>query len=112
VSIVSGFFPNVTLSVWASDNLSSVTHMMISNSPDFAGASWEPYAATKAWVLSGTAYGDKTVYARFRDAAGNVSGTYSATIRAPNPPVLLSSGTFLTTTPTLGWSYSDPAGKP
>ncbi len=51
---------NVTLSIggagWA-------TQMRVSNSADFAGATLEPYAATKAWTLSGKT-GRKKVYVR------------------------------------------------
>ena len=42
-----------------------------------AWSGWEAYAATKSWPLS-TGDGAKTVYAQFKDAAGNVStGTIS-----------------------------------
>lgn len=42
-------------------------------------SSWESYATSKSWTLvSGD--GTKRVYARFKDAAGNVSETYSDTI--------------------------------
>ncbi|HMB65533.1 MAG TPA: fibronectin type III domain-containing protein, partial [Patescibacteria group bacterium] len=53
--------------------------MMISNSSDFSGASWENYAASKTWTLKSGA-GEKTVYAKFKDSYGNVSGVISDTI--------------------------------
>ncbi len=46
--------------------------MMVSNSIDMKGASWEPYSTTKDWTLVGQD-GLKTVYAQFRDKIGNVS---------------------------------------
>jgi triacylglycerol lipase len=51
--------------------------MMLSNSADFAGASWTPVVAALDWnVTPGT--GSKTIYAKFRDAAGNESAPTSA----------------------------------
>jgi len=48
--------------------------MLISNLPDFAGAVWEAYSTSRAWTLDS----NNTVYVQFRDNAGNVSVTYSA----------------------------------
>jgi hypothetical protein len=48
--------------------------MLISNQPDFSGAIWESYATSRAWALGS----NMVVYVRFRDNAGNVSVTYSA----------------------------------
>jgi hypothetical protein len=52
-----------------------VVEMMISNEPTLAGASWEPFDESKVWTL-GASSGYAIVYARFRDASGNVSTTY------------------------------------
>ena len=57
----------------ATDDVSDVGQMLISNQPDFAGATWEAYATRRAWTLGSNA----AVYVRFRDNAGNVSSTYS-----------------------------------
>jgi hypothetical protein len=46
--------------------------MMVSNSIDMKGVSWEPYTTSKDWTLVGQD-GLKTVYAQFRDKTGNVS---------------------------------------
>lgn len=57
---------------------SGIAQMRFSNN----AATWsafEPFAPTKAWTLPG-GDGTKTVYAQFRDHAGNVSGTASDTI--------------------------------
>ena len=69
--------PWVTLSLRADPD---VTHMMVANSADFAGASWEPFAATKSWRLAPDASGFATVYVKFRDRAGNVSRIYHDSI--------------------------------
>ncbi|MBM4402073.1 MAG: carboxypeptidase regulatory-like domain-containing protein [Candidatus Cloacimonetes bacterium] len=53
--------------------------MMVSNSSDFAGASWETYAISKSWTLT-SGDGSKTVYIKFKDTAGNTSSTYSDSI--------------------------------
>ncbi len=68
---------NVTLHLAATDDVSGVGGMTISNIATFSCADWEPYATRKAWhVPSGTT----TVYVRFRDNAGNVSATVSDAI--------------------------------
>ena len=64
----------VTLKLSATDDVSGVGQMLISNQPDFAGAIWESYATSRAWALGS----NTAVYVRFRDNAGNVSVTYSA----------------------------------
>src|SRR5437867_1824542 len=51
--------------------------MLISNTPDFAGAAWEPFATNRVWTLAG----NTTVYVRFRDKAGNVSSVISTQAR-------------------------------
>jgi hypothetical protein len=63
----------VTLKLSATDDVSGVGQMLISNQADFVGASWEVYATSRAWTLGS----NTAVYVRFRDNAGNVSSTYS-----------------------------------
>ena len=46
--------------------------MMISNSPDFAGAQWESYVTEKDWTLDG-GEGWRTVYVKSRDRLGQVT---------------------------------------
>ncbi len=52
-----------------------VAEVLVSNPPDFAGASWQPYAPTMPWTLAaGLQMGDvASVYVKFRDAAMNES---------------------------------------
>jgi len=60
----------VMLQIAASDTTSGVTEMMVSESPVFAGASWEGFATLRGFTLSDLDEG-KTVYVRVRDRAGN-----------------------------------------
>jgi uncharacterized repeat protein (TIGR01451 family) len=75
---------NVTLALTASDNLSGVAQMAFSSN----GNSWsaaESFASSKSWTLL-AGDGPKTVYVRFRDAAGNWSPSVSATITLDQTP--------------------------
>ena len=59
------------------------TQMAVSNAVDFAGVSWETYAASKSWTLT-EGDGVKTVYVKFRDAEGDTSVAVSDTITLGN----------------------------
>ena len=59
---------------------SGVTQMMISNNADMSGGVWEPYATSKLWNLPHPADDLAAVYVKYRDAAGNESEIYPATI--------------------------------
>ena len=61
----------VTLGLQVDD--ADVTEMMVSNDGNFAGSSWQPFAATMPWNLAPGTDGFATVYVKFRDAAGNES---------------------------------------
>lgn len=67
----------VTLDLSASDNLSGVSQMRLSND-NITWSIWEPYTPTKSWILSSA--DPMTIYAQVRDAAGNMSDIYSDTI--------------------------------
>ena len=76
----------------ASDAGSGLSQMKVSNRSDLADASWQPYAAHVSWTLPAPD-GAKTVYALFRDAAGNASaaaasGTITLDTTAPSAPSL------------------------
>jgi len=77
----------VTLNLSATDDVSGVGGMMLSNQSDFAGASWETYATSHAWTFDS----NNTVYVRFRDNAGNVSQTYSAVLESAQQRIYLPS---------------------
>ncbi len=68
----------VTLTLSATDTLTGVTQMRFSNTGTSYSAA-EAYATTKSWTLTSGA-GTKTVYAQFKDAAGNWSGAFTDTI--------------------------------
>lgn len=100
----------LSLSVPATDALSGVSTMQLSESPSFVGAPWESYTPATQFSLS-AAQGAKTVYGRFRDAAGNTSAAYSDSIILDSVPPTSSvnalpqdqtSGTF-----GVSWSGSD-----
>jgi hypothetical protein len=59
-------------SIWF-NKVSAGVEMKISNDPGMAGAAWEPLASTKPWTLACAPGQVCTVYAQFRDAAGNES---------------------------------------
>ncbi|MBX7159844.1 MAG: sialate O-acetylesterase [Acidimicrobiia bacterium] len=95
----------VSVSLAASDDRSTTgsIEMKVSNAADLAGAGWQPFSPSLTWTLTaGT--GTRTVYARFRDAAGNESAIVSDSIEVVAPPsgpvryvggqLTLSSGSF------------------
>ena len=60
--------------------------MMISNHQDFRAASWERLDAVKKWIIELPGDGNKTVYAKFKDFAGNESQVISAGITLDTTP--------------------------
>src|SRR5262249_53135669 len=86
--------PNVTLYLSAQDVGCGVAAMAFSND-GVNFSSFEPYASTKAWTLP-SGDGPKTVFAKFKDRADNVSQAVSATIVldqvAPSGSVTINSG--------------------
>ncbi|HEU5098367.1 MAG TPA: VCBS repeat-containing protein [Roseiflexaceae bacterium] len=68
----------VMLQLSASDDVSGVAGMRLSNQPGFEGVSWQPYATSLAWDMPGA-----SVYVQFRDHAGNISQTYVASQERP-----------------------------
>lgn len=72
----TSLFVNLTFNNKAIDfDISSPTHMMISNDKDFSGASWETYSSTKSsWQLSSTGNKIKTVFVKIKDEnSGKIS---------------------------------------
>ncbi|NJN25068.1 MAG: hypothetical protein HC819_03310 [Cyclobacteriaceae bacterium] len=63
--------------------------LMISNSAQFANAKWEPYKESIKWVIDvGAGDGEKSVFAKFKDMAGNESKVISDVIYMDvTPPV-------------------------
>jgi hypothetical protein len=69
---------NVTLTVSASDSQTWVTLMSFSNDGVTWGA-WQNYSPSSGWLLT-SGDGLKTVYARVKDMAGNVSSVAQSSI--------------------------------
>ena len=69
-------FRTVQLKLAASDDLSGVGSVIVSNTSDFAGAQWTYFSPSMAWYVN--EHGATTVYARYRDRAGNESPAYTA----------------------------------
>jgi hypothetical protein len=74
--------------------------MAIGNTPNISNAAWESYKEVKEWNLEGR-IGQKTIYAKFRDDAGNESKLLSKTILLDNEPpnagtMLINNGRTLT----------------
>ncbi len=70
----------VVLDLTASDNLTEVKWMQISEYSDFSGAEWMPYSSKVEYTFRGS--GGK-LYIRFKDGAGNVSEVYEFTVTLP-----------------------------
>jgi hypothetical protein len=54
--------------------------MQLSNDGGFGGAVWQPFDTRPQWHITASD-GDVSVYVRTRDAAGNISVSYSDNIR-------------------------------
>ena len=79
ISINAGVTSTNTTSVTLTLAATEAYQMLMSNASDFSGATWETYATSKVWTLL-AGEGVKTVYAKFRDSAGNISSFVSDTI--------------------------------
>jgi hypothetical protein len=94
----------ISLNLSAVDSLSGVAQMRFANEiGDWTG--WEPYAASKAWVLTD---GDdlKTVSVEFKDTAGVVSVPYSCTVTLQLPQA--TQNPHASTSPTTSPTTSSP----
>lgn len=93
---------NVTLSLNSTDTGSGIEKMMISNNSSFSGSSWETYTTTKNWALSSGPTGQRRVYVKFSDRAGNESAVCSDSIQyvydglPPQGSVVINSGKLFT----------------
>ncbi len=75
----------VDLYINARDDNSGLTEMQVSSDAGFSGAAWEPYSALRPWTPEG-GDGEKSVYARFRDGAANVSAPANASFALDTTP--------------------------
>ena len=96
----------------ASDAASGVSEMQLSND-NITYASPRSYSTSIIWTLT-AGDGTKTVYVKYKDAAGNWSVAYSDSIiletSAPTKPVVADGGATTKSKNTLSasWSSSDP----
>jgi len=98
----------VTLTLTATDKGTGVTQMQLSNdSTNWSGLG--PFAKTKAWALN-SGDGTKTVYVKFKDAAGNLSTSYSDTITLDTTAPTISnvkSSNITATTALIEWQTNE-----
>lgn len=71
-------FNLVDLLLSATDDVSGVSEMLISNQASFSDAQWEGYATKMSWWVPDS--GTTTVYVKYRDRAGNESEVYTDTV--------------------------------
>ncbi len=71
----------------AQDDNSGIREMQISADASFNSAGWENYSALRPWTPT-DGDGVKTLYARFRDSAGNVSAATNASFALDTQPPL------------------------
>ena len=95
-------YTSVTLNSAITDEASGLAQMQFSND-GVAWSAWQPYAPSAAWTLF-TGDGQKTVYARYEDRAGNNSAIVSATIHLDQTPPTGS----VVLSPTVMWAAKFP----
>ena len=102
----------VTLGLSASDAISGVSHVLISNDAA-TGYVQEPYAAVRELWRVNAVRGERTVYVKFVDVAGNVSEPVEDQIvlELSAPETLIVSGPAgITPTTTAQFTFSCPGG--
>lgn len=106
--------PLVTLSFGATD----ATEVVVGDTSGLAGRTWEtfPASGTMTWALS-SGDGLKTVFAKFRDGAGNATAEYSATITLDSTApaagtVSLASGAAYSSSRTVTLSVTSAESSP
>ena len=99
-----------TLTLAETDNAGPVAQMQFSNTGTTYSAA-VTYGTSKAWTLS-TGDGTKTVYAKFKDAAGNWSAATTDTIVLDTVLPIISGITASAVTATsasINWTTNEPA---
>jgi hypothetical protein len=72
-------FTAVNLTVSASDSVSGVNQMRLSNDGTWGDVSWEPYISSTSWHLT-SGNGVKTVYCQVKDNAGLIANTTASIV--------------------------------
>jgi hypothetical protein len=96
----------VTLSLYATDNVSRVAQMRFSND-NTTWSNWESYSTSKTWTLQ-DGDGQKTVTVQYMDNAGLIS-SYNCTIILSNPQSSPNASPSATTSPS---STQTPSASP
>lgn len=78
------------------------TEMLLSNDIGFAGAAWEPFEPAFTYTFP-LVEGPTALFARFRDDAGNESGTFSLGLTIDTSPPVLQSVSAAVVSDTLVW---------
>ena len=65
--------------------MNGVTDMQFSTNNIWTGLPWDLFAPTKSFDLGTSIPGNKSVYVRFRDAAGKISAACSDSIKLVAP---------------------------
>lgn len=79
------------------DAMGRPVQVQIANSPDFAGATWQPFATKITWTLA-SSNGVQTVYVKYRDAKGRTAiASASILARAANTTATRAVATVLPT---------------
>ena len=82
---------NVALTPKATSAVAPISAIMLSEQSDLADGAWQSYATSMTFQVS-AGDGTKTIYAKFRDGAGNVSQIVDTTVildtTVPTAPVL------------------------
>lgn len=92
----------VILSAFATDAMTSVTQIKISNDPTLVEATWETVANARSWSLS-AGEGIKTVYIKFKDRVGNETAEIASasilldTLQPTNPSMTIQEGAYTNT---------------
>lgn len=101
--------PVVTLAA----TVTGAVDVQLSEDGGFAGAAWQPAAASHTWLLS-PGDGLKTVYLRWRDDAGNLTAAHTATITldatAPDGVALAAAGAAVVTSSTVALTVAANGG--
>ncbi|OGY59409.1 MAG: hypothetical protein A3F24_00940 [Candidatus Colwellbacteria bacterium RIFCSPHIGHO2_12_FULL_44_17] len=107
VSVNNGAAKTTTVAVTLTLGATGASDVLLSNDSNFTGAVWIVYGTSKSWMLS-SSNGVKTVYAKFRDNAGNVSAVISDTITL-DPTASTSETAAQTTTTTPSTTTTTPS---
>ena len=95
--------------------------MIIANKSDFSDGSWENFASSKSWNIQPNGAGTYSVYARFRDLAGNLSSIafddiYYDTAPGSDTNILLTSpangASFMPGNITFAWNAGADINNP